>query len=165
MYLFLDTEFSTNDEGGRELVSIGLCGANHGEFYAEHELAQRLVEDDFLGNQVVPQLGVWPGLRGDLPSIATALSLWLNGFAPERLELCYDFHADFAFVELLLALSKVGLDVIIEPCHVGYLLEEVAGQTAAAEAWNALERERGIGRHHALADAIALRARFRAVHG
>lgn len=146
-------------------LSIGLCGSDDDEFYAEHGLAQRLAHDDFLSNQVVPQLGAWPGLRGDMPSIAAALVLWLNGFAQDRLEVCYDFHADFEFVEQLLALSKVGLDVIVEPCHVGYLLEEVAGQAAAEAAWKALECERGIGRHHALADAIALRARFRAVHG
>lgn len=96
-------------------LSIGLCGADDDEFYAEHGLAQRLAHDDFLSNQVVPQLGAWPGLRGDMPSIAAALVLWLNGFAQDRLEVCYDFHADFEFVEQLLALSKVGLDVIVEP--------------------------------------------------
>lgn len=164
MYLFLDTEFSSKEDGSHELVSIGLCGPHDEEFYAENILASGLA-DDFLIQHVFPQLGVCPGIRGDLQSIAKALVEWLNGFARQRLEICYDFHADFDFVEQLLPLSTIGLDVPVTPSHVGYLLEDTEGIAAAAECWHALESERSIGRHHALADALALRARFRAVHG
>jgi len=54
--------------------------------------------------------------------------------------------------------------VQLEPVHVGYLLAEPDGVGAALISWVNSKASRGIQRHHALADAIALRARFLAVH-
>ena len=51
------------------------------------------------------------------------------------------------------------------PVHVGYLLDDPLGEEAAVASWSATDKLRGLQRHHALADAWALKARFEAVHG
>lgn len=165
MYLFLDTEFARDADGGDLLLSIGICGSGAEEFYAEVDAPSADLDDEFLIEHVLPQMGKWPGIRGGMQDIATALVGWLNGLEHERLEVCYDYHADFNFVEELLTNSSTPLSVALEPCHVAYLLEDEEGEAAAARCRREVEESRGLSKHHALADALALRERFRAVHG
>lgn len=165
MYLFLDTEFARGPDGKDRLLSIGICGAGAEEFYAETDAAIARLDDEFLIEHVLPQMGKWPGACGGMQDIATALVGWLNSLGQERLGVCYDFHADYAFIEELMASSTTPLSVALEPCHVAYLLGDDAGEAAAARCWREVAETRGLSKHHALADALALRARFRAVHG
>jgi len=51
------------------------------------------------------------------------------------------------------------------PTQVGYLPDDVEGQAAALARWQEVAEARGLHRHHALANAFALEARFRAMHG
>lgn len=165
VYLFLDTEFASDADGRSHLLSIGLCGSAADEFYAETDTAFARLNDEFLTEQVLPQMGKWPAVRGGMQEIAMALVGWLNSLGHKRLEVCYDFHTDFSFVEELLTSSTTPLSVALEPCHVAYLLGDDAGEAAAARCWREVEESRGLSKHHALADALALRERFRAVHG
>ena len=49
--------------------------------------------------------------------------------------------------------------------QLGYLLGDNEAEQAAQNCWLGLSAQRGLRRHHALADALALRARFERVHG
>lgn len=166
VYLFLDTEFARDTDGNDRLLSIGICGSGTEEFYAEVDAPFAPAADDkFLVEYVLPQMGRWPAVRRGMQDIATALVGWLNSLGHERLEVCYDYHADFNFVEELMAKSSKPLSVALEPCHVAYLLGDAYGEAAAARCWREVAGTRGLSKHHALADALALRERFRAVHG
>jgi hypothetical protein len=165
MYLFIDTEFVPSESGKSLLLSIGLCGPRAEEFYAEHEVQVDAGVDPFISDHVLPQLGHGGCVRGTLTEIGDALLHWLRQFQGQPLELCYDFHVDRATFEELLHLAQTAHALEVSPCHLGYLLEDEDGAKAADACWAELSRTRGVGRHHALADALALRSRFAAVHG
>ncbi len=165
MYLFVDTEFVPSKDGQHLLLSIGLCGPRDEEFYAEHEVQLPTHVDPFISGHVLPQLGRSGCLRGTRSEMGYRLLRWLRQFQGQPIELCYDFHADGQAVEELLALTQPEQGIPICYCHVAYLLDDPAGVAAAEACWDEVSRTRGMGRHHALADALALRARFNAVHG
>lgn len=167
MYVFIDTEFIQTEEGPH-FVSVGLLTDDSRELYSElpvgeAELLLRRHRNAFVRDHVLPQLGRIKGVPwSELPD---RLSDWLTGLAVEKVDIVYDFSADFLLVEKLLGSLNVAPAVRVEPAHVGYLLSDEDGSAAAAACWQALESIRGIARHHALADAFALRARFMTVHG
>lgn len=165
--LFLDTEFCGRPENPT-LLSIGLVG-NGEELYMELPPAEvsklpRKAVNEFVRTVVLPQFCLVPRAcvpRADMPN---RLVSWLNGQAA-AVEVVYDFSGDFAFLEKLLAEATVRLAPAIQPCHVGYSNEDPVGCEAEQATWARLLRERGVKRHHALADALALRERFWAIHG
>nr|WP_145546445.1 hypothetical protein [Variovorax boronicumulans] len=165
MYLFVDTEFLPQPDGREELLSIGLCGPGSQTFYAERDIEVDYGSNDFVATEVLPQLGRGCGLRGTALEVATALVAWLRQFDGESIELCYDFHVDRVMFEQLLQLATTSRPIEFEPTHVAYLLEDHDGCLAAERCWRELEAAHGVRRHHALADALSLRARFNAVHG
>ncbi len=164
MYIFLDTEFLPLPDGKATLLSVGLCRAHGEEFYAEHEVDVDPGANTFVAAHVLPQLGNGLGLRASLPEIGAALASWMEQFAGDHIEVCYDYHRDREALEELLHLAARDRSIRFEPVHVGYLLDDADGTRAAEQCWQRLELERGLKRHHALADAHALRARFSAVH-
>ena len=163
MYLFLDTEFLPAD-GDQEpmLLSIGLCSRTGEEFYAELEPLPEAT-NAFVRDHVLSQFGRDAGIVGSASEVATALAAWLDGLGQPRLEVCYDFHTDFDLLEQLLAGTPCATNVV--ETHVGYLNGEAAAERAAEACFAHLEASRALKRHHALADALALRAKFEAVHG
>lgn len=165
MHLFVDTEFIPSHGGQQLLLSIGLCGPRDEEFYAEHAVQLAAGVDPFIKDHVLPQLGRSGCVRGTLSQMGESLLRWLRQFQGQALELCYDFHANGQAVEELLSLAQPDQDVLISYCHVGYLLDDPVGAVAAEACWKEVSLRRGMARHHALADALALRARFAAVHG
>ncbi len=77
------------------------------------------------------------------------------------------FASRSGFIQLIEQLqAQLGASptFLLIPTHVGYLLEDTAGAASADDCWEAVEVLKGIKRHHALADAYALRARFETVH-
>ncbi len=97
--------------------------------------------------------------------MAQAAIRWLASQDGGALEVAYDYSMDFSLLErLLTGLDKTALSRLV-PVHVGYLLDDPLGLEAAVTSWSATEKLRGLRRHHALADAWALKARFEAVHG
>lgn len=168
LQVFLDTEFVAS-EGDPILVSIGIAADNSREFYAERSMAElgEIPEEllsDFIRREVLPQLGAQGVTSGSLREIAGLLSSWLLSLNADVVEVIYDYSADFELVEQLQALSDSLAWSRLVPVHVGYLLEDTDGVTAADKEWTRLGAETGMRRHHSLADAWALRARFRAVH-
>lgn len=166
MYVFIDTEF-IDGESGPHFISAGLLTADSRELYSERSAGEaeallRQHPNAFVEAHVLPQLGRIKGVPwAEFPD---RLSDWLTGLAVEKVDIVYDFSADFLLVEQLLGSLNVAPAVRVEPAHVGYLLSDEDGSAAAAACWQALESIRGIARHHALADAFALRARFMTVH-
>lgn len=164
MQLFLDTEFLPSADEPPVLLSIGLCTPENHEFYAEHDICVEGCDNDFVVAEVLPQLGRGLGLRGSLIEVGNVLVGWLRQFEGQPLEVCYDFHTDRELFEWLLLYANPPATIRFEAVHLGYLLEDNDGVQAAKLCWAELSQSRGIGRHHALGDALALRARFDAVH-
>jgi ABC-type anion transport system duplicated permease subunit len=54
---------------------------------------------------------------------------------------------------------------VLVPTHIGYLIGETDVATAMEASWKASFAADGIERHHALADARALRVGYLAMHG
>lgn len=164
--VFLDTEF-VDRRTDVELLSLGLvCGTT--EFYAERPLPlprSSWQRGSFIETKVVAQMGTGLGIQGDAYAIAAALVGWLNSLGAERVEVHYDFNIDFLLLEQLTTLLPGELGTVVVPAHVGYLLDDPTGEGAATSSWERLGAERGLHRHHALADAISLQARFYAVQG
>lgn len=163
--LFLDAEFVDRKDEVL-LLSIGLAG-DDGEFYAEQPrdaLGSNFTAGKFIDAEVLPQLGRGVGLSGSPCDIAKGLVAWLNNFDADRIDIHYDFNLDFTLLENLVMLVPGQLVPQLEPVHVAYLLDDPVGIDAALISWVNSKASRGIQRHHALADAIALRARFLAVH-
>lgn len=166
--LFLDTEFCESTRGSM-LLSIGMVSGDR-EFYAElaPEVLTRVPRrrlTDFLQMEVLSQFGCVPTAAFSTKAMASDAVLWLNGLGTAKVEVAYDYSVDFTLLEQLLELAPEPLTTSLVPTHVGYLLEDPDGLQAASNCWDALAATRGIRRHHALADALALRARFVAVHG
>lgn len=150
--------------GEATLLSIGLCRAHGEESYAEHDVDVDPVANTFVAAHVLPQLGHGLALRVSLPEIGAALASWLHQFEGDRIEVCYDYHYDREALEELPHMAARDRSIRYEQVHVGYLLEDANGIEAAEQCWQRLELERGLKRHHALANVYALRARFSAVH-
>lgn len=120
---------------------------------------------------------------GLMPERARRAGAWLLDQAAQagtpalQVAVGYDFHADFDLLEQLLGLPEASGVVnpvpdrlavvwgsILVPTHVGYLLDQDEADKAAEAAYAGLAG-RGLYPHHALADALALGARYLAVHG
>jgi hypothetical protein len=167
MYVFLDTEFIPPDgpEAAR-LLSLGMCSLDGREFYCELTqpgLPKTL--DPFVVEHVVAQLRAGVGVVGDGEQVAQDAVAWLNSLGERALDVCYDYHVDFDLLEALTRLSSQPLETELRATHVGYLLGEPSLEAAADECFASLGCDRGLRRHPALADALALRARFIAAHG
>lgn len=170
MYAFLDTEFIPAVEAASaRLLSIGLCTALGQEFYREVLVPPADLRDaeqnDFIRTEVLPQMGRMPNGAAEPENIARDLAAWLEGLGATELEVCYDFHIDYDLFEALLALHASPPAVRLISTHVGYLNGDEGLEAAATACVATLELERGLRRHHALADALTLRAKFWAAHG
>jgi len=166
--VFLDTEFHQSARG-LWLLSVGMVGPTS-EFYAELDapglfLIPGLAKNDFVQGEVLSQFGLISGAQVSQLEMSNRAVRWLNDQgADDVLEIVYDFSADFSLLENLLNLACVKVNARLEAVHVGYLLEDPDGTAAAQAAWFSMMGRAGVGRHHALGDAVALRARFEAVH-
>lgn len=162
--VFLDTEF-IETRAGPVLISIGMVAATthfYGERPADSFSAARA--NRFVREEVLPQFGKCPGVYGNETEIAHGLVAWLNALSAERVEVHYDFSLDYQLLEQLIALVDQPLRPRLDAVHIGYLLADAGGTEAAEQSWAATAASMGLHRHHALADAMALRARFEAVH-
>jgi len=169
MLVFLDTEFTCIE--APELLSIGLVSDAGDELYVELAGNFHLVNaSTFVLDTVVPQFGLMPQSVTTLAELGHLVGVWLlelavSGTAP--LDVAYDYHTDFDLLEQ--ALQAAGLwdqvQKFLEPTHVAYLIGDDCVESAMEASWMNSFAANGIGRHHALADARALRAGFVAMHG
>ena len=155
MKLFLDTEFT--DFTHPELLSIGLVDELGNHFYGENYYEKQL--NRFVTEHVVSQWGKIPNsLYLDNEMLARHLVKWLSDYT-EPLDICYDYHTDADLFEYLIRDS-----VQVTYSNISYL-NGTEYQLAAIKEWARIEKEMGIVRHHALADAYALRATYWELHG
>jgi uncharacterized protein (DUF2384 family) len=171
---FLDCEFT--DLVHPELLSIGLVELAGAEHYVELDLEtdvgkQRVeASSDFVRHGGV--LDLWelvPGAKSTEWEMGRRTGEWLLGLAAEsgtRVEVCFDYPTDWELMEYTIRDSGLWDRVreVVLPTNVDALTGTIDGELAAEECFRILAK-RGLQRHHALADALALRAAYLAVKG
>lgn len=169
--VFIDTEFTNFEKP--EALSIGLVTEDGCSCYAElasSSLARASRRaSQFVVETVLPQFGLLaPETRVQSPPLMGArVADWLRGLGDGPLQIVYDYHQDAALLESLLTASGdfESLRPSLVWCHVGFLVDQDEFIDACERSWCETESGMGIARHHALADAFALRAGFAACHG
>jgi hypothetical protein len=157
MLVFLDTEFT--DFVRPDLISLALVSEDGREFYAERTDYHRDACSDFVRETVLPLLGCVPGAACSRSELTRRLHEWFEQL-PEPAVIIYDFEGDW----LLLANAILGRAYrnppanFGEPLHLGnssitHPVFERAQSNTYTQDWPA---------HHALADARALMAGYRA---
>jgi len=171
----LDVEFS--DIESPELMSLGLASGNGAEHYAELDLEHpasagvlsRCSDAVLHGDVVLTQWGSVPSCAGTFAQMAKRTADWLSAEAARVQKrsgqpafIAFDYPADFELLVQLLQDHGHWAQVrpLVEPLNVDELTCRFDAALAAEAAFQKLRR-RGLERHHALADALALRA---AVH-
>lgn len=170
----LDVEFT--DPLSPELLSLGLASGSGAEHYAELDLEDSgsagvlsRCSDFVRHGEVLQQWSCIPRSAGTCAQLARRTSEWLKVEArliQERsgqpAPVAFDHAPDFALLVQLLQVHGQWSDLqsCVQPLDVSDLTCRFDSALASDAAFEALRR-RGLARHHALADALALRA---AVH-
>jgi hypothetical protein len=176
MLVFLDTEFTNLLRP--ELLSIGMVTLDGHEFYAELDLkceaGQRRVKaaSDFVrGRDVLGQWGAVPDAACSNLELGSRCARWLFGIAARdrtasvpSVEIAFDYSTDYELLEF--ALRDAGhwdrAHELVRPANIARLVATIEGELAAESRFDDM-RSRGLKRHHALADAHALRASYERV--
>jgi len=169
--VFLDAEFTQFIHV--ELLSLGMVtlADESRELYVELDMstdigkARRASSSDFVKYEgVLDQWGAVPGATATDWEMGRRAGEWLLALAAEtgtRVQVAYDYGMDWELLEYAVRDSGLWDRVreVVWPVDVGALTGTIHGELAAEEAYRAL-KGRGLGRHHALADAHALRAAY-----
>ena len=171
MLVFLDTEFT--DLLNPELLSLGLVTLDGREHYAELDLttdagkARVKASSAFVQSGIFDMWGLVTGATGTECEMGRRTGEWLLGLAAEfgtKFEVAFDYGMDYELMEY--AIRDAGLwdqvrEVVI-PVNVNSITGTITGEMAAEECFRELGKRsgRGLKRHHALADALALRAAY-----
>ena len=158
MLVFLDTEFT--DFVRPDLISLALVAEDGGEFYAERTDFVQSKCSEFVRETVLPLLGTVPGAACSRTELTQRLHDWFAQL-PEPATIIYDYQVDW----LLLVDAILGRtyrnppdNFLGEPIHLAShtithpVFEQALNHTYTDE-WPP---------HHALADARALMAGYRA---
>lgn len=169
--VFLDTEFT--DVLLPQLLSLGLVGLDGREHYVELDLAleegrQRTRRATrFVREVVLPQWGRYAAGADSLSGMQRKTSQWLRDIARAgRVEVAYDYVSDFQLLADLMRQAEEqvpGGGLKLVPINVSYL-HSIDGLERVRDAELHAQAVRGLQRHHALADACALRTMYLAVH-
>lgn len=163
--IFLDTEFTS-------LLHPTLDGR---ELYAELDLttdigkARVKASSDFVRyDGVLDFWGLIPDSTLTEPEMGVRVGEWILGLAAEsgtRIEIAFDYGPDYELMEYAIRDSGLWDRVreVVSPVNVSPITDTIDGELAAEECYHELGR-RGLHRHHALADAIALRAAYIAIN-
>jgi hypothetical protein len=166
MIVFVDGEFT--DLQKPQLINLGLVTLDSDEFYVELDLASDigLASKEFVRDQLLEH---WSLVPGAACAMGCRAGEWRLGLAQESrttIDVAFDYPADFELLERAVRDSGLGLwrrvGEVVRPVNIGLLLACFEADQAAKAAFNGLN-ERDLVRHHALADAWALRASFLAV--
>lgn len=156
MLVFLDTEFT--DFTSPDLISLALVAEDGREFYAELDDYQRGNCNDFVRKNVVPLLNRVPGATCNRAELTRRLRAWFDSL-PEKTTIIYDFAGDWQLLSKAM-FSQQQLPPINfgEPLHldshtITHPVFEQALNFTYTQDWPP---------HHALADARALMAGYRA---
>lgn len=178
---FLDTEFTGLEEP--RLLSLALVSHASGggepptEFYVQWDPACAAMRElQRASNRFVRQQ-VWPALKRCVGRCVTSQEGFAQAVADvlrraiqtqgQAAEVAYDYHTDYDLLESLLMAYEPTRELLkhLTPVHIGYLLGDEDAKCAMERSWAASLASHQLPRHHALADARALRAAFVAVHG
>ena len=153
MLVFLDTEFTSFERP--ELLSLALVAEDGREFYAELADYPESQCSEFVHETVLPLFGRVPQAACDSAKLALRLRSWFETL-PEPAIIVFDFQTDWH----LLAGAMPGrpLDNLAEPLcldrhTISHPIFERAKSLIYTQDWPP---------HHALADARALMAGYRA---
>jgi hypothetical protein len=171
MLVFIDAEFTELLKPA--LLSLGLVTLDGREHYVELDLAtdigqaRRKASTEFVRDQVLDQWGLVPGASCRYLDMGRRTGEWLLGLSLEsgtRVEVAFDYPSDFELLERAMRDSGLWERVqgVVNPVNIGDLVASFDADLAAEGAFEEI-KERGLGRHHALADAMALRASFQSV--
>jgi hypothetical protein len=157
MLIFIDTEFTDFVHTG--LISIALVSEDGREFYAE--LSDYCKEDcsDFVNEIVVPLLGRVPSAACSREQLTNKLRAWFN-VLPEPATLVFDYFTDWE----LLCDAFLGETFVTPPNNVRdklMLVSEIIEDEIFQRALN-MTFTQAWPPHHALADARAIMAGYRA---
>lgn len=171
----LDAEFT--DLNSPELLSLGMASGTGAEHYAELDLQHpdnagvlRQCSDFTRYGCVLEQFGLVTGSASHLADMARRTADWLTvevqnirASSGQPAFIAFDIPTDFELLVRLLQRDErwPHLASQIHPMDVSELTCRLDAAIAADTAFEALRRNRRLSRHHALADAWALRA---AVH-
>ncbi|WP_293603781.1 hypothetical protein [Polaromonas sp. UBA4122] len=171
MLVFLDTEFT--DLLNPELLSLGLVTLDGREHYAELDLttdagkARAKASSAFVQSGIFDMWGLVPGASGTEWEMGRRTGKWLLGLAAEsgtNVEVAFDYSTDYELMEYAIRDSGLWDQVreVVLPVNVNPITGTITGELAAEECFRALGQRggRGLKRHHALADALALRAAY-----
>jgi hypothetical protein len=159
MLVFLDTEFT--DFVRPDLISIGLVAEDGREFYAERTDYYTTRCNEFVRETVQPLLGRVPGAACSSSELTARVRHWF-GQLVEPATVIYDYEWDWR----LLAVAMLGRphskppgdfakQLNLDSHTITHPVFERAQNSTYNEDWRP---------HHALADARALRAGYRAWH-
>jgi hypothetical protein len=182
MVVFIDCEFT--DLVHPELLSLGMVTLDGREHYVELDLAtdigkaRRKASSDFVKyDGVLDMWGLVPGAACTEWEMGRRTGEWLLSLAGEsrnsspgsleslgRIEVAFDYSTDYELMEYVIRDSGLWDRVreVVVPMNVGALTGSPEGEDAA-EACFREQHRRHLARHHALADACALRAAYIAV--
>lgn len=160
MLVFLDTEFTNFVRP--DLISIVLVSEDGREFYAERTDYRHADCSDFVRQTVQPLLGRVPGAQCDRAELSRRLRGWFAQL-PEPAIVIHDFQSDWA---LLAEAWLGGSDCRQPPAKLGenlHLDSQAITHPVFERAQNHIYTQ-DRPPHHALADARALMAGYRAWH-
>jgi hypothetical protein len=157
MLVFLDTEFT--DFAKPDLISLALVAEDGREFYAERTDYPASECSAFVQEIVLPLLGRVPSAACDSAELALRLRAWFHAL-PEPSIIIFDFETDWH----LLAVAMLGrpgksppasfaTPLFLDSYAITHPLFEQAQNRTYTPDWPP---------HHALADARALMAGYRA---
>lgn len=171
--VFLDTEFT--NLSSPELLSFSMVSLDKSELYVELDLvrdsigqARLRASSRFVREVVIPQFGLMPASKCSAVELGSRAGQWLIARAADardRVTVAHDFDGDF--VLLRHAMEEVGIWDRVRPLlsieNISSATGRAEGGLAAEASWLESSLYRGLKRHHALADALALRAAWLAV--
>jgi hypothetical protein len=178
MLVFLDTEFTNFHQP--QLLSLGMVSLAGDECYAEIDvetmegrLALVGASEFVRGPEVLGQWGKVSGAAMSAWAMGERAGQWLAGQADlheasgaaHQLEICADYAGDFELLERVLrdANHWDRLRHRIRFHDISRMLARALPDIAAQECFADLAKRRGITQHHALADALGMRAGYMAV--
>lgn len=154
MLVFLDTEFT--DFVRPDLISIALVAEDGREFYAERTDYRRADCNDFVRETVLPLLGRVPGAACNCQKLTRRLRKWFEQL-PEPATVIYDFGTDWLLLADTYRQLPANVDerLHLDSSAITHPVFEQALNFTYTQDWPP---------HHALADARALMAGYRAWH-
>ena len=169
--VFLDTEFT--DFRRPVLLSVGMVSLDGAEFYAQLDLDCAEGRDavaaasEFVKHTVLNQWDRVAACSMESREIGRVAGQWILDQASRDgriVEVAADFSTDFVLLERTLRQASPWEAVRphIRSVNIAPLTGTLVSELAAEQCFEELV-SRGLARHHALADALALRAAYLAV--